>query len=102
MLDPYEKSVFDGLVTQLRTEDPRFVERIERIGHPRHRLRKAIAIALWLLAPFCVVIGGWTGLFLAVVAIAYAGHLVARRPGLAGGVGFSWWSSPGRRPGAPI
>ena len=102
MLDPYEKSVFDGMVTQLRAEDPRFAERIDQIGHPRHNLRKAIAIVLWVLAPFCVALGGWTGFFMAVVATAYAAHLLVRRPGLAGGVGFRWWSSPGRRPGAPI
>jgi hypothetical protein len=102
VLDPYEKSVFDGMVTQLRAEDPRFVDRIDRLGRPRQHLRRAIAVALWLLAPFCVVLGGWTGFFMAVVATGYAAHLLTKRPGLAGGVGFSWWSSPGRRPGAPI
>ena len=101
MLDPYEKSVFDGMVTSLRAEDPRFGHRIDRLSHPRHNLRKALAVALWLVAPFCVVFGGWTGFFMAVIAIGYALRLLVRRPGLSGGVGFSWWSS-GRRPGASI
>ena len=101
MLDPYEKSVFDGMVTNLRAEDPQFVDRIGRIGNPRHHLRKALAIALWLLAPFCVVLGGWTGFFMAVVATGYAAHLLIRRPGLSKGIGFPW-SSAGRRPEAPI
>jgi Protein of unknown function (DUF3040) len=101
VLDPNEKSIFDGMVTSLQAQDPRFVQRIDRIGHPRHRFRKVLAITLWLLAPFCVVLGGWTGFFMAVIAVGYAAHLLVRRPGLSRGIGFPW-SSPGRRPGASI
>jgi hypothetical protein len=102
VLDPHEKSVFDGMVTRLSIEDPKFVRRIDRLERPRYQLRKATAILLWIMAPFCVVVGGWTGFFLAVVATAYAARLVVKRPGLRGGTDFPWWSLPRRRPGAAL
>jgi hypothetical protein len=99
VLDPNEKFVFDDMMTQLRDEDPGFLRRINRIGRPRRRVRTAIAILLWTLAPICIVFGGWTGLFMAVGAIAYGAHLMAKRDAMTGA--FSWWSSSShRRPGA--
>jgi Protein of unknown function (DUF3040) len=102
VLDPHEKSVFDGMVHQLRSEDPKFAERLGRVGGHRRRLRKITAILLWIIAPICVVVGGWTGFFMAIAAVGYATHLMTKKTGLAGGSGFSWWSSPGRRPGASL
>jgi hypothetical protein len=102
VLDPHEKSVFDGMVNQLQSEDPRFAERLGRAGQPRRRLRKITAILLWMIAPICVIVGGWTGFFMAIAAAGYAAHLMTKKTGLAGGSGFSWWSSPGRRPGASL
>ena len=102
MLDPHEKSVFDGMVTQLSIDDPKFVRRIDRLERPRRQLRKAVAILLWVMAPFCVVLGGWTGFFMAVVAAAYAARLVIRRPGFSGAGALPWWSLPRRRPGASL
>lgn len=99
MLDPHEKLVFDGLVTQLSAEDPRFRRRLDRLSRPRRRLRTALAILLWTIAPICIVYGGWTGLFMAIAAIAYGAHLMAKRDAMTGA--FSWWSSSShRRPGA--
>jgi hypothetical protein len=102
VLDPHEKSVFDGMVTQLSIDDPKFVRCIDRLERPRRQLRKAVAVFLWMMAPFCVVLGGWTGFFLAVVATAYAARLVIRRPGLSGSAALPWWSLPRRRPGASL
>jgi hypothetical protein len=102
VLDPHEKSVFDGMVNQLREDDPKFAGRFDRVGRPRRRFRKVTAILLWIIAPVCIVMGGWTGFFMAIAAAGYAIHLVTRKTGLAGGSGFSWWSSPGRRPGASL
>ena len=102
MLDPSEKQAFDGLVTHLRAEDPHFVRRIDRLGYPRKRLRTASAILLWIIAPVCMFLGGWTGFFMGATAIGYGAYLVLHKPGLAGGTGFSWWSSSGRRPGASL
>jgi Protein of unknown function (DUF3040) len=103
VLDPSEKHAFDGMVTRLRADDPQFVHRIDRLGRPRRRLRRVLAILLWTLAPFCVVYGGWTGFFMAVAAAGYGAHLMTRRTGMADGAGgFTWWSSPGHRPGASI
>jgi hypothetical protein len=102
VLDPHEKSRFDDMVTQLRADDPQFLVRIDRLGQPRRRLRKAMAILLWIIAPICAVVGGWTGFFMAVAAAGYAVHLMNKRTGLAGGTGSSWWSSPRRRPGASL
>jgi hypothetical protein len=33
---------------------------------------------LWLSMPFLVALGGWTGFLIAVVACAYAAHLMSR------------------------
>ncbi len=102
VLDPQEKSVFDGMVTQLSIDDPKFARRIDRLERPRPQLRKSVAVLLWVMAPMCVVVGGWTGFFLAVVATAYAARLIIRRAGLRGGSEFPWRSLPRRRPGAAL
>jgi hypothetical protein len=99
VLDPNEKLVFDGLVSQLRDEDPNFSRKIDRLGRPRRRMRVALAVLLWTLAPVCIVFGGWTGLLMAVVAVSYGAYLVTRRDGT--GRQPAWWSSSNRRPGAP-
>lgn len=103
MLEPHEKFVFDDITAQLRADDPAFVRTIDRIAHPRRRLRVTLAVLLWTLVPACIVFGGWTGLILAVVGAAYGAHLMARRTGLgAEADGFSWWSTPRKRPGAAL
>jgi len=97
VLEPHEKYQFDNLVTQLRADDPKFVRRINRLSYPRRRLRIAVAVLLWTIAPMCIFFGGWTGLIMAVVAVAYGARLIIARSGLTGGTdGFSWWSSRGR------
>jgi hypothetical protein len=103
VLDPNEKAAFDGMVTRLRIDDPEFVQRIDRLERPRRRqVRKAVAICMWVMAPMCVVVGGWTGFFLAVVATAYAARLMIKRPALDGRAELPWWSLPRRRPGAAL
>ena len=59
MLDPAEKSVFDGLVSQLRG-DPKFTHKIDKLGSPPRRFRTALAVLLWTLAPIAMIVGGWT------------------------------------------
>lgn len=101
MLDPREKAVFDGMVSQLRTDDPRFARRVGRLSRPRHPVRLTAAILLWTLAPWCVVYGGWTGLVVAVVTVAYGAFLFSRRRSTAPQP--VWWTSTrGRRPGAAL
>ena len=99
MLDPHEKLVFDGLVNRLRDEDPSFSRKIERLGRPRRKLRRALAVLLWTIAPVCIVFGGWTGLLMAVVAVSYGTLLVNRRNGMDGEPAGR--SSANRRPEAP-
>lgn len=102
MLDPKEKQVFDGMVTQLCAQDPAFERRVDRIVRPRRRLRVTVAVLLWTLAPVCIVFGGWTGLLVAVVASGYGAYLMSKPTGTVEPVdGFSWWSQQRRRPGAP-
>jgi len=97
LLDPDEKYAFDKMVTHLRTADPKFVKRIDRISHPRRQLRLALAILLWTMAPVAIFTGGWTGFLMAVVGSGYAARLVATRRGFDGAAdGFSWWSSSRR------
>jgi peptidoglycan/LPS O-acetylase OafA/YrhL len=98
VLDPSEKFAFDGLVAQLGLEDPRFVARVGRLARPRRRLRLVLAILLWTIAPVCIVLGGWTGLVMAVVAVAYGVRLYVRSK--APGAQAAWWPSH-RKPEAP-
>jgi hypothetical protein len=101
VLDPNEKSVFDGMVSQLRDEDPNFLRKIERLGRrPRRNLRVAMAVLLWTLAPVSIALGGWTGLLMAVIAGGYGMSLVAKRDGQ--GRQPVWGASPHRHPGAPL
>jgi hypothetical protein len=79
VLDPHEKVVFDGMVTRLRSDDPAFSRRVDRLGRPRRRLRVAAAALLWTLAPVCIVFGGWTGLIMAVIAGGYGTALMTSR-----------------------
>jgi hypothetical protein len=103
VLDPNEKFLFDDMVTQLRADDPAFVRSIDKLAHPRRRVRVALAILVWTLAPICVVYGGWTGLIMAVVACAYGARLMAKRTGLGESADtFSWWSSSRKQPGASL
>jgi hypothetical protein len=97
VLDPQEKAVFDGIMTQLRDDDPSFVRRVDRISKPRRRVRLTAAILLWTLTPWCIVYGGWTGLILAVLALGYGTLLFSRRHQSASPP--LWTSSRGRRPG---
>ena len=102
VLDPYDKRVFEGMVARMHADDPEFVQLTERLSAPRRRLRRTIAILLWTIAPICIILGGWTGLIMAVVAVGYGINLMAKRSAAAGNPnGFSWWSS-GRRPGASL
>lgn len=98
MLDPNEKLVFDGMVSRLHDEDPGFLRKIERIGRPRRKMRVALAVLLWTLAPVSIVFGGWTGVLMAALAVAYGAVLVTKRDGFGGPP--AWWSSSNRRPGA--
>jgi hypothetical protein len=103
VLDPNEKYLFDDMVTRLRSDDPAFVRSLDKLVHPRRRLRVTIAVLLWTLAPVCIVFGGWTGLLMAAIGAAYGAHLMARRSGLGDeSDGFSWWSSTRKRPGASL
>jgi hypothetical protein len=62
-----------------------------------------VAVLLWTIAPFCIVLGGWTGLFIAIAAAGYGANLMSKRSGTTGETTdeFSWWSS-GKRPGASL
>ncbi|WP_203782899.1 DUF3040 domain-containing protein [Paractinoplanes rishiriensis] len=90
MLDPNEKAVFDGMVTQLRADDPRLAQRWDRLCRPKRRIRTALAFLLWTTAPLCIVFGGWTGLIVAVVAAAYGAVLYLKR---GPGTGETLWPS---------
>jgi hypothetical protein len=95
VLDPTEKAVFDGMVTELRAGDPRLAQRLDRMCRPRHRSRTALAILLWTVTPLCIVFGGWTGLIMATVAAGYGTSLFLGR---GRDTGAAAWSFP-RRPG---
>ncbi|XVU25253.1 DUF3040 domain-containing protein [Actinoplanes sp. CA-054009] len=91
MLDPTDKAAFDGLVTHLREDDPTFCRRVDRMGRPRRRLRTALAVLLWTIAPLCIVFGGWTGVLMAVLAVGYGTYLFTRRNGTSPSP--LWWTA---------
>ncbi len=99
MLDPQEKAEFDGLVTLLRTTDPRFCRRMNRMTKPRTLLYTTAAATLWILAPVCIVFGGWTGALFAVLAIGYGFRLYTKRNGHRPQP--AWWVATRGRPTHP-
>jgi hypothetical protein len=94
VLEPNEKAAFDGMVTRLRDDDPRFSHRVDRLCRPRGRLYLIMAVLLWMIAPICIVFGGWTGVLMAAVAGSYGAYLMTKRGRSAG---ETIWSST-RRP----
>ena len=79
MIEPNEKAVFDGMVSRLLVEDPRFTQRVDKLCRPRGRWNVAAAVLLWTIAPICVVFGGWTGVLMAAVGSGYGAYLVTKR-----------------------
>ena len=98
MPDPHDKIIFDEMVTFLRAGDPRFERRIGRLSRPRRRRHTVLAILLWIMAPVCIVYGGWTGVLLAAVGSCYGAYLITHRD--SGAAGRMWWSPTSQRPGA--
>jgi hypothetical protein len=99
MLEPYEKAMFDSLVTELRAGDPVFNRRITRLARPKRKIYVVMAVLLWTAAPICIVFGGWTGLLMAAVGVAFGVHLISKRGGI---TGQTLWPSPRRRPEASL
>jgi hypothetical protein len=71
MRDP----AFEAIVARLRADDPEFTRTVDKLGGPPSKRRLRLAVLLWTIAPVCVVLGGWTGLLMAVVAVAYGSYL---------------------------
>jgi hypothetical protein len=71
MRDP----AFEAIVARLCADDPEFTSRVNKVGGPPSKKRMGVAILLWTIAPVCVVLGGWTGVLMAVVAVAYGAYL---------------------------
>ena len=78
MLEPREQQAFNGVVAQLRSEDPQFTRRVDRLRRPPAQWA-LLGVLLWSLAPFCLVYGGWTGALEAALAIGYGSHLMRKR-----------------------
>jgi hypothetical protein len=77
MLDPQDRSRFDRIVMQLRTDDPAFVHRLERTpARPGPRIAWICALLGFCL--IAVVAGGWTGAAWALVVTAVALRLILR------------------------
>jgi hypothetical protein len=97
MRDP----AFEAIVARLCADDPEFASRMTELGGPPSKKRVGFAVLLWTVAPMCVVLGGWTGLVIAVVAVAYGCHL--RWPGATLTAARPRSALPRRRsPGAPL
>lgn len=63
---------FEKIVAQLRGQDPGFVTRVEVPHRPSGRRTVALCVLLWMTVPVMIVVGGWTGLLIAVVACGYS------------------------------
>ena len=90
---------FDAIVSQLRADDPAFVRRVHKLDDPRRTARLVLAVLLWTFAPMGIVLGGWTGTVLALVAGAYGAHLMRPREQPVAGSGDP---APHDRPGASL
>ena len=85
MLDPAERQHFDKIVTHLRSQDPRFVRRIETLRGTERRDRVLWALLLWTVPPLLIIFGGRLGVLLGmIVCIAGAYVLLWRRGGGSG------------------
>jgi hypothetical protein len=99
VLEPREEQQFDGIVSRLRDADPGFTRRVDRMRSRQRRRWAILAILLWMVAPFCLFYGGWTGTLEAVLAVSYGAWLMRKRSRAADEP--SWPSSTGRRPTIP-
>jgi len=71
MRDP----AFEAIVARLCADDPDFISRVDELSGPPSKKRVGLSVLLWMIAPVCVVLGGWTGLLMAVAAVAYGSYL---------------------------
>ncbi|GAA4934021.1 DUF3040 domain-containing protein [Actinoplanes utahensis] len=78
MLKPEDQQTFASLIAQLQIDDPAFGKRTERLNRPPARWA-ILAVALWAVAPICIIFGGWTGVIEAVLAVCYGTHLLRKR-----------------------
>jgi len=97
MRDP----AFEAIVARLCADDPEFTSRMRKLGGPPAKRRVGAAVLLWTIAPVCVILGGWTGLLMAVVAAAYGGWLWRSRSLFAATGGHESLRKR-RRPGASL
>jgi hypothetical protein len=78
VLSSYDRRRFNEIVAGLFAEDPAFGVRNDPPPPRELPPRPVLALMLWLSMPFLVALGGWTGFLTAVVACAYAAHLMSR------------------------
>jgi len=78
VLSSYDRRRFNEIVAGLLAEDPAFGTRHADPPRPIRPPRPLLALMLWLSMPFMIVVGGGTGLLVAVVACGYAMHLMSR------------------------
>ena len=78
MLEPREDQAFRGVVADLLIDDAQFARRISRLGRPP-LWWDVLAVFLWMIAPLCIIFGGWTGFIEAVLAVGYGSHLIRKR-----------------------
>jgi hypothetical protein len=77
--ESYYRLRFNTIIRELQDDDPTFARHLRDIPQEQRRRRRRWAGALWLLAPMLIIIGGWTGLLLAVIA-SCVGVLLVWRP----------------------
>ncbi|KUL34573.1 hypothetical protein ADL15_16005 [Actinoplanes awajinensis subsp. mycoplanecinus] len=66
-------------MTRLRDTDPGFTARVDQLRLRQRRRWATLATLLWIVAPFCLLYGGWTGALEAVLAIGYGAWLMRKR-----------------------
>ncbi|GIF01152.1 DUF3040 domain-containing protein [Paractinoplanes rishiriensis] len=70
MPNSYYRLRFDTIIRELTDDDPAFVRRVNGLPHSRLRRRRLWAWLLWAAIPLLVVVGGWTGALIALIALA--------------------------------
>jgi hypothetical protein len=81
VLDPTARHHFDGIVTRLRDDDPRFVRRFESLHRAERRNRTLWAVLLWAVPPLLIIFGGRAGLPAAVGVCVVGAYVTLRRRG---------------------
>jgi hypothetical protein len=81
MLSAEERRRLDQIANGIRSSDPRFAARLDRLPGRRRRVVLALCVAAWSAVVVLAAVGGWWAAGMSAALLAAAGVLALRRPG---------------------